>query len=341
MLAAASSPSARAPCRKPRVLALVAYDGLRTFEYSIAADLFGADRSGHLGVDWYRSIVVTSERGRLRGAGGVEVRADAPFDALSRATTIVLPGWRDVAEVPPTRLLDALRAAARRGATLLSLCSGAFVLGHAGLLDGRRATTHWLFADAFRRAFPHATYEPDMLYVDAGQVITSAGSAAGLDACLHLVRRDYGAAVANTVARRMVVAPHREGGQAQFVEAPVVERTRRGVGPSMDWARAHLHEALSIDDLASRAAMSPRTFLRRFTEAAGTSPHAWLQHQRIARARQLLETKASMTLDDIAAQCGYESLETFRAAFKRVAGVAPAAYRARFALRREPRQPYA
>ena len=331
-----SSSAARAPRRKPRLLALIAYDGLRTFEYSIAADLFGADRSAHLGVDWYRSIVVTSERGRLRGAGGVEVRADAPFDALSRATTIVVPGWRNVDEVPPARLLDALRAAAKRGATLLSLCSGAFVLGHAGLLDGRRATTHWLFADAFRRAFPLATYERDVLYVDAGQVITSAGSAAGLDACLHLVRRDYGAAVANTVARRMVVAPHREGGQAQFVEAPVVERTRRGVGPSMDWARARLHEPLSINDLASRAAMSPRTFLRRFTESAGTSPHAWLQQQRIGRARQLLETRASMTLDNVAAQCGYDSLETFRAAFRRVAGVAPAAYRARFALRREP-----
>ena len=143
-----------------------------------------------------------------------------------------------------------------------------------------------------------------MLYVDEGQVITSAGSAAGLDACLHLIRRDYGAAVANTVARRMVVAPHREGGQAQYVEAPVVERTRRGVGPAMDWARAHLHEPLVINDLASRAAMSPRTFLRRFTEAAGTPPYTWLQQQRIGRARQLLETKASMTLDDVAAQCG-------------------------------------
>ncbi len=331
----ATTPSAVHPTkRKPRLLALVAYNGLRTFEYSIAADLFAADRSDQLGVDWYRSIVVTPERGRLRGSGGVEVRANAPFDALSRATTIVLPGWRDVDEVPPARLLDALRVAARRGATLLSLCSGAFVLGHAGLLDGRRATTHWLFASAFRRAFPLATYESDVLYVDEGQVITSAGSAAGLDACLHLIRRDYGAAVANTVARRMVVAPHREGGQAQYVEAPVVERTRRGVGPAMDWARAHLHEPLVINDLASRAAMSPRTFLRRFTEAAGTPPYTWLQQQRIGRARQLLETKASMTLDDVAAQCGYESLETFRAAFRRVAGVAPAAYRARFALRR-------
>ncbi len=316
----------------PPLLAIVAYNGLRTFEYSIAADLFGSDRR-NLGVDWYRSIVVTTDRGRLRGVGGVEVRADAPFEAIAKASTIVVPGWRDVDEVPPARLLDALRAAARRGATVVSLCSGAFVLGHAGLLDGRRATTHWLFADAFRAAFPRAHYEHDVLYVDEGSIVTSAGSAAGLDACLHLVRRDYGAAVANTLARRMVVAPHREGGQAQYVEAPVAERVARGVGPAMDWARAHLHQPLAINDLASRAAMSGRTFLRRFADAAGMAPHAWLQQQRIARARQLLETRATLTLDDVAGQCGYESMETFRAAFKRLVGVAPAAYRARFAAR--------
>jgi AraC family transcriptional activator FtrA len=318
------------------LLAIVAYDGLRTFEYSIAADLFASDRRS-LAAGWYRSIVVAADRGRLRGVGGVEVRADAPFDAIAKASTIVVPGWRDVDETPPARLLDAVRAAVRRRATVVSLCSGAFVLGHAGLLDGRRATTHWLFADAFRRAFPEARYERDVLYVDEGHVITSAGSAAGLDACLHLVRRDYGAAVANTIARRMVVAPHREGGQAQFIEAPVVERRARGVGPVMDWARAHLHEPIAIGDLAARAAMSGRTFLRRFADAAGMTPHAWLQQQRIDRARGLLETKASWTLDDVAAQCGYESIETFRTAFKRVAGVAPAAYRARFAMRVAPR----
>jgi AraC family transcriptional regulator, transcriptional activator FtrA len=297
------------------LLALVAYDGLRTFEYSIAADLFGVDRR-HLGVDWYRTIVVSADRGRLRGVGGVEVRADAPFEAIARARTIVVPGWR---------------AAARRGATLLSLCSGAFVLGRAGLLDGKRATTHWLFADEFRRAFPHTHYESDALYVDEGPVITSAGSAAGLDACLHLVRRDFGAAVANTVARRMVVAPHREGGQAQYVEAPVAARTARGVGTAMDWALAHLHQAITIEALASRCAMSARTFLRHFGDAAGMTPHAWLQQQRIARARRLLETQPTLTLDDVAAQSGYPSMETFRAAFRRVAGVPPAAYRARFA----------
>jgi AraC family transcriptional activator FtrA len=315
---------------KRPLLALVAYDGLRTFEYSIAADLFGAERSD-LGVDWYRTIVVTPDRGRLRGVGGVEVRASAPFEAIARAATIVIPGWRDVTETPPPRLLEALRAAARRRARVLSLCSGAFVLGSAGLLDGRRATTHWLFADEFQRRFPLARYERDVLYVDEGAVITSAGSAAGLDACLHLIRRDFGARVANTVARRMVVAPHREGGQAQYVEAPVAPRANRGIGPAMDFARASLHQPVSVAELAARSAMSARTFLRRFTEAAGMPPLAWLQQQRIARARQLMEAHPAMGTGDIATQCGYESIETFRAAFRRAVGVAPATYRARFA----------
>lgn len=318
-----------AKVKKRPLLALVAYDGLRTFEYSIAADLFAAERA-YLGVNWYDTIVVSPDRGRLRGVGGVEVRANAPFEAIARAGTIVIPGWRDVTEPPPDRLLDALRAATKRRARVMSLCSGAFVLGSAGLLDGLRATTHWLFADQFKRRFPLARYESDVLYVDEGHLITSAGSAAGLDACLHLVRRDFGAAVANTVARRMVVAPHREGGQAQYVEAPVALRASRGIGPAMDWARGHLHRPIAIAELAERSAMSGRTFLRRFAEGAGMPPHTWLQQQRIARARQLLEAGAAMPIDDIATQCGYESIETFRAAFRRTVGVAPATYRARF-----------
>jgi AraC family transcriptional regulator, transcriptional activator FtrA len=314
-------------------LALVAYRGLRTFEYSIAADLFGHERA-YLGVPWYKTIVVSPERGTLAGVGGVQVRADAPFEAIAAAQTIVIPGWRDIEETPPAKLLDALCAAATRRARIVSLCSGAFVLGAAGLLDGKRATTHWLFADAFKRQFPRAQFEADVLYVDEGTIITSAGSAAGLDACLHLIRRDFGAAAANTVARRMVVAPHREGGQAQYVEAPVALRTA-GAGPSlgksMDWARAHLHEPITINDLAQRSAMSPRTFLRRFSDAAGMPPNTWLQQERIGRARRLLETRTRMSADDVALQCGYESIETFRAAFRRVVGVAPSTYRARFA----------
>jgi AraC family transcriptional regulator, transcriptional activator FtrA len=319
--------------KKRPLLALVAYDGLRSFEYAIAADLFAEERA-YFGPHWYDTIVVSPERGRLRGIGGIEVRPDAPFEAIHRASTLVIPGWRDVTETPPEALLDAVRAAARRGARLLSLCSGAFVLGAAGLLDGKRATTHWLFADEFRRRFPRARYEADVLYVDEGAVITSAGSAAGLDACLHLVRRDFGAAAANTVARRMVVAPHREGGQAQYVEAPVPQHAGRGIGPAMDWARARLHQPMAVADLAARAAMSERTFLRRFNEATGMPPQSWLQQQRIVRARQLLEGAHDGSIDDVASQCGYASLETFLAAFRRVVGVAPAAYRARFASAR-------
>jgi AraC family transcriptional regulator, transcriptional activator FtrA len=321
--------------KSPSTLALVAYRGLRTFEYSIAADLFGQDRS-YLGVPWYETIVVSPERGTLQGVGGMQVRPDAPFEAIEGAQTIVIAGWRDVEEPPPAKLLEALRRAARRRARLVSLCSGAFVLGAAGLLDGKRATTHWLFAESFQRRFPRVRFEADVLYVDEGQIITSAGSAAGLDACLHLIRRDFGAAAANTVARRMVVAPHREGGQAQYVEAPVAVRAERAgpsLGKSMDWARAHLHEPITVDDLAARSAMSARTFLRRFSEAAGVPPKTWLQQQRIARARRLLEARASMSADDIALQCGYASIETFRAAFRRIVGVAPATYRARFAAR--------
>ncbi len=316
---------------KPGLLALVAYDGLRVFEYAIAVEVFALQRPG-LGVPWYRTIVVSPERGRLGGIGGVVVQPDAPFETIAEADTIVVPGWRDVAERPPQRLLDAIAAASRRGARLLSICSGAFVLGHAGVLDGRRATTHWLHADEFERAFPAVRFAPDVLYVDEGNIITSAGSAAGLDACLHLVRRDFGVGIANTVARRMVTPPHRDGGQAQYVDAPVCARADRSIGVAMDWARARLDRPIAVSELAACSAMSGRTFLRRFVDATGMSPNAWLQRQRIARARALIETSTATTAE-IAAQCGYESPETFRAAFRRIAGVSPAAYRSRFSAR--------
>lgn len=317
--------------KNPGLVALVAYDGLRTFEYAIAAEVFALQRAG-LGVPWYRTVAVSPERGRLRGIGGVEVRPEAPFETIAQADTIVVPGWRDVAERPPQRLLDAVAAAARRKARVLSICSGSFVLGHAGVLDGRRATTHWLYAAEFKRMFPAVQFEEDMLYVDEGNIITSAGSAAGVDACLHLVRRDFGARIANAVARRMVIPPHREGGQAQYVEAPVSVRPERNISAAMDWARARLDRPIAIGEIAQRTAMSGRTFLRRFNGAVGMSPNAWLQNERIARARELLESSAA-TQAEIAAQCGYDSPETFRAAFKRIAGVSPSAYRAGFAQR--------
>jgi AraC family transcriptional activator FtrA len=323
--------AASSNAKAPGVLAIVAYDGLRTFEYSIAAEVFALHRPS-LEVSWYKALVVSPERGKLRGIAGVAITPDAEFARIREARTIVIPGWRDVNERPPASLLDAVHAAVKRGARVLSICSGAFVLAEAGVLDGKRATTHWLFADAFRQRFPRVQFEDDVLYIDEGNIITSAGSAAGMDACLHLVRRDFGAKIANTIARRMVVAPHREGGQAQYVETPVAiagARAERGLGKIMDWARKNLHDPISVEVLAERSAMSVRSFHRHFIKAVGQPPTQWLTRERIARARELLEA-TRLSHDEIASQCGYESMESFRVAFKRVAGVAPGAYRERF-----------
>jgi AraC family transcriptional activator FtrA len=313
---------------KPGIAAILAYDGLCTFEYGIAVEIFGLDRP-ELGVPWYDCRIVGVDGPRARGNGGVVVHADAGLPLLARARTIVIPGWRDRAERPPPRLVKSLHAAAARGARFMSICSGAYVLGYAGLLEGRRATTHWRYKDDFRARFPGTVFEEDVLYVDDGNVLTSAGSAAGMDAGLHLIRRDYGARIANMVARRLVMPPHREGGQAQYVETPVSVREGRGLGPVLDWARRRLDQPLGIGDLADRAAMSPRTFLRRFQATVGASPNAWLQRERMNRARELIES-THLPLPEVAAQCGYGSLETFRSAFRRIVGVAPGAYRARF-----------
>lgn len=321
-------PGNRLRARPPGLVAIVAYDELRHLEYAIATEVFALKRPT-LGVAWYDSIVVSPERGPLRGLGGLRVVATAPFERIADAQTIVIPGWREDVDTPPAKLLDALRSAAARKARIVSICSGSFVLGKAGLLDGRRATTHWLYADAFRRMFPAARYADDVLYVDEGDIITSAGCAAGVDACLHVVRLDFGARIANMVARRMVVSPHREGGQAQYVEAPVAPRPERSIGAAMDWARRRLDRPIAVTELADRSAMSPRTFFRRFTEQMGMSPNAWLQTERVVRARAMLEA-GQLSLAQIAAQCGYDSPETFRAAFKRLTSVAPGQYRRRF-----------
>jgi AraC family transcriptional regulator, transcriptional activator FtrA len=218
--------------------------------------------------------------------------------------------------------------ASNRGARCLSICSGVFVLAAAGLLDGKRATTHWRHMADLKRMYPEIDIEEDVLYVDEGNVITSAGSSAGIDACLYLVRRDFGSRIANSVARRLVMPAHRDGGQSQYIAAPVQERPGR-MGAAMDWARKSLANPLDVKTFAKRAAMSERTFLRRFRESVGLSPVDWLQRERMCRARELLEATDG-ALHAIAEQCGYRSLETFRAAFRRVVGASPSAYRARF-----------
>ncbi|WP_257167787.1 transcriptional regulator FtrA [Bradyrhizobium sp. SRS-191] len=319
---------ARHPDPDPGLVAVITYDGLCTFEFGIAVEVFGLPRP-EFDFPWYQFKVVSAESRRSRAIGGIVVEADAPLARLKDARTIIVPGWRDRNERPPERLLRAIAQASARGARCLSICSGVFVLAAAGLLDGKRATTHWRHMPDLKRLYPDIRIEDDTLYVDEGNVITSAGSAAGIDACLHLVRRDFGAKVANAVARRLVMPPHRDGGQAQYVIAPIQARPGRTIGDIMDWARARLSQPIAISAMAKRARMSERTFLRRFNEATGSGPAAWLQQERMARARELLEG-ATLPLADISAQCGYQSLETFRVAFRRSVGTSPAAYRMRF-----------
>lgn len=311
-----------------RRVAVLAYDGLCTFELGIAVEVFGLPRP-ELGVPWYRFQVCAFGRGPLRATGGLTVRAPAGLEALRRAGTIVIPGWPDIDSRPPETLLKALRAACARGARLVSICSGAFLLAAAGLLDGRRATTHWRYVERLRARYPRIEIEPDVLYVDDGNILTSAGSAAGIDLGLHIVRLDYGAEIANLVARRLVVSPQRDGGQSQYVTAPARPPSNGGLAPVLDWAQARLDEDLSVARLARRSAMSPRTFARRFLEQTGTTPHRWLVHQRVLAAQQRLET-TSDSIDEVAAAVGLQTAATLRFHFRRILRTTPTAYRRRF-----------
>lgn len=263
-------------------------------------------------------------------------RAEAPYSLskLREAQTIVVPAWPDIDETPPAALLEALRRGYGRGARIASLCSGAFILAAAGLLEGRRATTHWMYAETLAKRFPNVEVDPSVLYIDEGQVLTSAGTAAGIDLCLHLVRIDYGAEVANVFARRMVVPPHRDGGQAQYVQAPMPASPDKGLlTETLAWAHANLAEPLTVAAMAQRACMSTRTFARRFREVTGTTPLRWVLNQRILAAQRQLETTEA-PVDWIAQECGFGTGATFRLHFKRVVGVSPTDYRKAF--RRNP-----
>jgi AraC family transcriptional activator FtrA len=318
--------------RNPLVIALV-YDGLCAFEFSCAAEVFGLARP-ELGPDWYRFETCSLKGASVRSQYGMRMKVTNGLDRLSAAGTIVIPGWEGV-EVPvPQAILDALRAAHARGARLLSICSGAFVLAATGLLDGRRATTHWRYAETLRRRFPKVAIDANVLYVDEDSVLTSAGSAAGLDLCLHLVRRDYGSKIANQVARRLVIPPHREGGQAQFLERPVEDRARgaeqRGsLAVLLDKIRKRPGERWRIRELARLAAMSERTFMRRFRAATGLSPADWVTLTRVDAARELLEN-TTLSIDLVAERCGLGTPTTLRHHFRKKVGVSPAQYRKKF-----------
>ena len=317
--------------RNLRNVAALAYDGLCTFEFGIVVELFGLRRK-NLDVEWYDFEVCSLERGPIRASGGFLLEARRGLRSLQRAGTIVIPGWRNADEVPPPSLLRALRKAHAEGARLVSICSGVFVLAATGLLDGKRATTHWRYVAQLMSRFPKIRVEPDVLYVDEGSILTSAGSAAGIDLGLHIVRRDYGAEIANEIARRLVMPPHREGGQAQYVRDPLRRAAVGGLAPMMQWAEAHLDTALRIDDLAQKAAMSPRTFARRFREQTGTTPHQWLMHQRLLSAQRRLE-KTAETIDQVAEAVGLQTAATLRQYFSSVLGTTPSAYRRRFSTR--------
>lgn len=308
-----------------RFVVAVAYDGLCTFEFGVAVEVFGLARP-ELGPDWYKFAVAGIDSGEMRATGGVRFFVDGGLELLDQAGTIVIPGWRGVDAPVPVELCEALQRANRRGARVLSICSGVFVLAAAGLLRDRTATTHWRYTDALTARFPDISVTPDVLYVDEGDVLTSAGSAAGLDLLLHLVRRDYGSAAANSVARRLVVAPHRDGGQAQFIEQAVPSSHERArLGPLLDFMNTSLDGTHSVSSLASRAGMSKRTFLRRFEAATGTTPARWLLSARLAKARELLE-ETSASIEKIAQLAGFGTPATMRHHFRHELSTTPAAY---------------
>jgi AraC family transcriptional activator FtrA len=316
----------------PLVVALV-YDGLCAFEFSCAAEVFGLARP-ELEPDWYRFETCSRSRS-VRSQYGLRMTATHGLERLQAAGTVIIPGWEGIDVPVPAAILDALCAAHARGARLLSICSGSFVLAATGLLDGRRATTHWRYAEALQRRHPAIRVDANVLYVDDGDVLTSAGSAAGLDLCLHLVRRDYGSAIANQVARRLVIPPHRDGGQAQFLERPVENRDDGGgrlqsLAILLDKIRRRPAAPWRIADMARLASMSERTLMRRFRAATGVSPADWLIRARVDAAREMLEGTA-LTLDHIAGRCGLGTPTTMRHHFRRKVGVSPAQYRRRFA----------
>ena len=311
-----------------RRVAVLVYDGLCAFEFGCCAEIFGLARP-ELTTPWYTFSTVSEKRRAYRGQYGTKIFADAGLDALARAGTIVIPGWTSIDTPVPDAIVRALRKAHARGARLLSICSGVVVLAATGLLDGRRATTHWRYADTVQRRFPTIEIDPNVLYVDEGQVLTSAGSAAGLDLCLHLVRRDHGPDIANQVARRLVIPPHREGGQAQFVERPVMRDQRDALSPVLDLMQRQLDKELPLAAMASKAAMSERTFIRRFKEATGTTPGNWLTGIRLDHARSLLE-RSNFSVERVAEKCGLGSGATLRHHFREKFGTSPVAYRQRF-----------
>lgn len=305
------------------------------FSLGIVGEVFGFDRS-HRGLPRFDFALCARRPGPVRTDSHLTVQVEHGMERLATADLVlVLPGEAPDAEVgiEPASVPEALRAAYHHGATVASLCTGAFLLAEAGLLENRRATTHWRWAEEFADRFPDVKLDPGVLFVDEGQVLTGAGAAAGLDLCLYLIRREYGAAVATSLARDLVVPPHRDGGQAQFVASPVpVDCDNERLVEVLAWARANLDRPLAVEHLAARALMSPRTFARHFKAATGATPHAWLLGQRLQRAEELLES-SDLPVEQVARRAGFGTAAALREQFVRRRGVAPRDYRRAFAGR--------
>ena len=311
-----------------RLVAALLHEKVATFELGIVTEIFGLSRP-EMGPDWYRLVTVAEHMQPLRATGGLQVSPEAGLEALSRAGTIVIPGWRTDGAAPSPAVKKALSQAYERGARLVSICSGAFLLAACGFLAGREATTHWLYAEQLQSLYPDVDVNPKVLYVDGEQILTSAGSAAGVDLMLHIVRKDFGARAANEIARRMVMAPHREGGQAQFIDRPVPARANDRLGSLLEAVRRRPAERWTIARMARQLAMSQRTFIRRFHESTGMSPGDWVIATRLEAARFLLESSVA-DVDEISHSSGFGSPAALRHHFRRRVGLTPTAYRASF-----------
>jgi AraC family transcriptional activator FtrA len=313
--------------RTPHVVAALMPDRrVSLLELAAAEQIFG-DADGDLDEELYELRLCGAIGRRGRGFGGLELEFAYGLEGLVGADTVIAMPWSG--EDPPPEVLDALRAAHARGARMVSFCTGAFALAAAGLLDGRPATTHWQDTEELARRYPSVRVDPRVLYVDDGDVLTSAGAAASLDLGLHIVRLDFGADIANGIARRAVVPPHRDGGQAQYVEMPVPDPAADAFSDTLDWILDHIGEPLVVGDLADRAHMSPRTFARRFRAVTGSTPHQWVLRQRVLHAQALLET-TDAPIERIAHACGFGAASALRVRFQRALGTSPQAYRRTF-----------
>jgi AraC family transcriptional regulator, transcriptional activator FtrA len=313
-------------------VAIVVYDGVGVFELGVACDIFGSNDLTDLGVSWYRLSICGAGGTAVTAGGGLRIHPSFGLERTRRAATVVVPPTDRLDEVP-AEVFDALRRAHARGCRIISLCTGAFVLAEAGLLKGRRATTHWTECEDLTRRYADVRVDPGVLYVDDGDILTSAGSAASIDLCLYVVRCDYGSEIATQLARQLVVPPQRDGGQAQYIAAPLPTLDSSNLfADTVAWVQAHLDEPLRVGDLAARSAMSPRTFARQFVAVTGTTPHQWLQRQRVHLAQRLLET-TDLSIESVAVDSGFCTAGNLRKHFTRIMHTSPQAYRRTFARR--------